>query len=235
MRSGEFMAEIDAGSQRHAARSRAPLATIHILLCLALAPIARAHASPPAPVLDARALNYHRNKATLGVAGMSTLTAWALANLAGGAIGNFTTTGSTHYFHQGNAAWNSVNLVLGVVGVVNNTRSRRRPLDLVAGRRDSHRSQVAFIVNAGLDVLYLGAGAAMWQLGPIAPKPDTQARLVGYGQALVLQGAFLFAFDVAMAIAHQRLRDGVGRRQNLSVAITPRLEGGAMLGLRFQR
>lgn len=199
------------------------------------------NAAPPAPntaapPLDARALTYHRRRTTLGLAGMSTLTTWSLANIAGGTIGNFTTTGSAHYFHQGNAMWNSVNLVLGVVGIINETRARKRPVDLGAGRISSHKSQLAFIINAGLDVLYVSSGAVLWQLGPTARSEPMQHRLTGYGQALVLQGAFLFAFDVGMALAHELLPDGVRpANRTLSVAILPRLEGGAMLGIRFQR
>jgi hypothetical protein len=212
-----------------------------LVLALALASPGPARAAPrpltpeAPPALDTRALTYHRERTRLGLIGMSTLTAWSLANIAGGTIGNFTTTGQARFFHQGNAAWNSVNLVLGVIGVVNAARARERPVSLTAGLTDSHRSQVAFIINTGLDVLYISTGAAMWKLGPIAPRPATQARLIGYGQALVLQGAALFAFDLAMALAHQRLRGRTSARRNLSVSLVPRLEGGAMLGLRFQR
>lgn len=209
------------------------------LLLLALLP-APADTAAPAPTVevspapDARALAYHRRRTTLGLAGMSTLTGWSLLNIAGGTIGHFTTTGHTRHFHQGNAMWNSVNLVLGVVGLIGETRARKRPLGLTEGRLRSHRSQLAFVINAGLDVLYVGSGAVLWQLGPTARGPAMQDRLVGYGQALVLQGAFLFAFDVGMAVAHQLLPDGVRGDGRLSVAVLPRLEGGATLGLRFR-
>ncbi len=213
-----------------------------LALALTLLPTITSAAPPtpatagPAPPQDARALTYHRRRTTLGLAGMSTLTTWSLANIAGGTIGNFTTTGSAHYFHQGNAMWNSVNLVLGVVGIINETRARKRPVDLRAGRISSHKSQLAFIINAGLDVLYVSSGAVLWQLGPTARTEPMQHRLTGYGQALVLQGAFLFAFDVGMALAHELLPDGVRpANRTLSVAIFPCLEGGAMLGIRFQR
>lgn len=207
------------------------------LLLLALLPAPPGAAPAPIaapPAVDARALAYHRRRVTLGLAGMSTLTGWSLINIAGGTLGNFTTTGHSRYFHQGNAMWNSVNLVLGVVGLISETRARSRPLGLAEGRLRSHRSQLAFVINAGLDVLYVSSGAVLWQLGPTARNPAMQDRLVGYGQALVLQGAFLFAFDVGMALAHQLLPDGVRGDGKLSVAIFPRLEGGATLGLRLR-
>lgn len=229
---------------RHILRAAPALALLAPLPAGAATPAATPTATPTAtpaatpaapevgPALAPRDLTYHRRRVTLDLGGMSTLTTWSLLNIAGGTVGNFTTTGSTHYFHQGNAMWNSVNLVLGVVGLINATRARKRPIDRTAGRLQSHRSQLAFIINAGLDVLYVSTGAVLWKLGPTAQNPALPDRLVGYGQALVLQGAFLFAFDVGMAVAHQLLPDGV--RGNVSVAIVPRLEGGAMLGLRLR-
>ncbi len=156
--------------------------------------------APPEPTLTQEDRAYHRERTTLGIAGMTTLTGWAVANIAGGLAGNFTTSeGPLRYFHQGNAAWNSVNLVLGVIGLVGQTRERRRPVPLAVGRGSARKAQLAFLVNGALDVLYIGAGAASWQLA--AGRSD---RFVGYGQALVLQGAFLFVFDFAMAWAHER-------------------------------
>ena len=200
----------------------------------AASPAASPTTAEVAPAPSTRALTYQRRRITLDLGGMSTLTTWSLLNIAGGAVGSFTTTGSTRHFHQGNAMWNSVNLVLGVVGLIHATRARKRPLDLTAGRLESHRSQLAFVINAGLDVLYVSTGAVLWELGPTARNPALPDRLVGYGQALVLQGAFLFAFDVGMAVAHQLLPDGLRGDRDLSVALVPRREGGAMLGLRFR-
>lgn len=217
---------------RHILRAAPALALLAPLPAGAATPAATPAAPEVGPALAPRDLSYHRRRITLDLGGMSTLTTWSLLNIAGGTVGNFTTTGPTRYFHQGNAMWNSVNLVLGVVGLINATRARKRPIDLTAGRLQSHRSQLAFIINAGLDVLYVSTGAVLWKLGPTAQNPALPDRLVGYGQALVLQGAFLFAFDVGMAAAHQLLPDGV--RGNVSLAIVPRLEGGAMLGLRLR-
>ncbi len=196
-------------------------------------PANEAEASPSN--LDARQLAHHRRRTTLGIAGMSVLTTWSVANIAGGTIGNFATTGRARFFHQGNALWNTVNLVIGVIGLVGQSRERKRPVDLATSRTRSEKAQLAFAINAGLDVLYIGAGGAMWQLGQDTLEGPTQARVVGYGQALVLQGAFLFAFDVAMLAAHEHLSDRMkAANGTLSVALVPRIEGGAMIGARFR-
>lgn len=168
-------------------------------LCLA-APAPIGPEPPPAATAEDRA--YHRQRTTLGIAGMSTLTGWAAVNIAAGLTGSLTSEGQLRYFHQGNAAWNSVNLVLGVVGLVDQLRARRRFVDLATGLRAARRARLAFLVNGALDVAYIGAGAVMWQLA--FGRSD---RFTGYGQVLVLQGAFLFGFDFAMAFAHElRLR-----------------------------
>ena len=50
-------------------------------------------------------------------------------------------------------------------------------------------------------MLYVSTGAILWMLGRDLGHP----RIHGYGEALVLQGAFLYVFDVAMMLGHERL------------------------------
>lgn len=171
--------------------------TLSAWLWLAVPPAIGPALPPVATTEEDRAA--HRRRTTVGIAGMSTLTGWAVANIAGGLAGGLTSEGRLRHFHLGNAAWNSVNLVLGVVGLVGQLRARRRVLDLASGVRAARRTQLGFLVNGALDVVYIGAGAAMWQLAR-----GRSERLEGYGRALVLQGGFLFGFDFAMAWAYER-------------------------------
>ena len=178
-------------------------------------------APAPAPTPDPVAMTEHRRRVRLNFGGMATLTAWSVANIAGGLAGNFTSEGQLRYFHQGNAAWNSVNLVLGVIGLVNAGRSRNRVPDRERGRADARKSQLAYAINASLDVVYAGVGVSMGRLG----TAHTQPRIAGYGQALVLQGSFLFAFDVAMMLGHEILLNQSGRTSPLArlrPALAPR-------------
>ena len=182
---------------------------------------ARPRRARPSPV----ALDYHRRRTTLGLAGMGTLTGWAVANLGGGIYGWLTTRGPTRFFHEGNAAWNTVNLALGITGLVSERRDRRAPVDLATGRARARDDQKVFGINAGLDVVYLSAGAILWSLGRDF-GPD---RVLGYGRALILQGAFLFVFDVGMMLAHER------QLSRAPVTVLPtamlRPEGGVTAGL----
>jgi hypothetical protein len=50
------------------------------------------------------------------------------------------------------------------------------------------------LFNAGLDVGYMALGAFLWERGL---RKDSD-RLTGYGQSLILQGGFLFTFDLVL-------------------------------------
>ena len=179
--------------------------TIAAALALAAAPGDPSELRPPAPgvILDhpARALDRRRVRVQTG--GMALLTAWSIANLGGGLAGNLVVPAGrdARYFHQMNWAWNTVNLTLGAVGLAGARRDHRRarPRPRGAVLQDITRAQRVFAVNALLDVVYMVGGYATWEIGKDRESP----RLRGYGQAVVLQGAFLLAFDLAMIFAHE--------------------------------
>lgn len=69
-------------------------------------------------------------------------------------------------------------------------------------RDASHRLEKILLFNAGIDLAYMAVGGWMWDRGSrglSGPSGVDAERLTGWGQALVLQGGFLFAFDVVMA------------------------------------
>ena len=189
---------------------------------------------PPAPTetkVEPPALTYHRHRTLLGMAGMGALTGWAVGNIATGIAGTFSSSGPARYFHQSNAAWNTVNLALGIWGMVGQHRESRSAVDLTTGRARARRAQQVFGINAGLDVLYVGTGAVMWSVA----QGRAHDRLQGYGQSLVLQGSFLFAFDVGMMLGHEWLIDHYGRDPSTPWTLRPtaalRPEGGLMAGI----
>lgn len=157
----------------------------------------------PAPVEgDVRALaSYQRAHKRTQLAGMGVLGGWALVNIAGGVALSFTDR-ERRFFHQGNAIWNSVNLAIAIAGVAGNAR-KKPPLETwQAAQRLWRRTQRTYLVNALVDLVYIAAGSATMAIG----QHYGQRRVRGYGTAVAFQGAFLFAFDVGMALAHDRLR-----------------------------
>jgi len=131
-------------------------------------------------------------------AGTAVLGGVAVANLAGGTTGYFTAKDPTwKAFHGTNAAWNTVNLGLAAAGAVS---MARRPEESRSARLErGQRLHRVLAINAGLDVGYMAAGGTMWALGAHDDHPE----LVGAGSALLLQGAFLLAFDLTWRARHR--------------------------------
>lgn len=154
--------------------------------------------------------------------GMYVLGGWALANLATGAYGWANTTGSTKYFHQMNFFWNTINL--GIAGFSFYSAAQMEPLRMSPQEMmDEHmRFENLYLINAGLDIAYIGTGFLLRYMSPRSQKrPDL---LMGYGNSVILQGGFLFLFDGVMYLVQRHNRLDFMNDMNLSV-----LPGGALL------
>lgn len=149
--------------------------------------------------------------------GMYVLGSWAILNMATGAYGMTTTEGSTKYFHQMNLFWNTVNLGIAGFALYNNLHT---DVSLLSDQQimDKHfKSEKLFLINAGLDVVYMAGGAFMVHKSKSSTKrPDL---LKGYGNSVILQGGFLLVFDAAMYfIQHAHSNRFL---ENLQVGFTP--------------
>lgn len=125
--------------------------------------------------------------------GMLVLGGWALSNLTVGGIGMTQTSGSTKYFHQMNAAWNSVNLAIAGFGYYG-LRNQSADMSLSETLRKFHNFEKILLFNAGLDIGYIAIGGYLLEQG----IRTNDKRLVGYGQSMILQGGFLFVFDAVL-------------------------------------
>lgn len=105
------------------------------------------------------------------------------------------------YFQQMNVFWNVINLGLATSGYLSSASEPLHALsikDVVEGQASIER---ILLLNAGLDVAYIATGA--WFMERSKTDTSHSAQWQGYGQSLILQGGFLFAFDVAVfAIQH---------------------------------
>lgn len=161
--------------------------------------------------------------------GMIALTGWAGVNLVGGSLGAALDRGPARWFHGANAAWNSVNLALGVAGWVQSYRGREAE-DLTSARRAGRRKVTIFAVNLGLDVVYAGVGGGLLVAGARSGDPRRADPLLGIGGALIFQGAFLMAFDAGMAALHA---DFNGRLELSPALVLSPEQRGVQLRLRF--
>ena len=126
---------------------------------------------------------------------MTVLGTWAIGNIAAGAALQGRSTGDAKYFHRMNAYWNVVNL--GLAGISFYTIGRTDPgsFGLTESVAEHYKIQKILLFNAGLDVGYMLGGAYLLER---ARRPDQARpeRLRGFGRSIVLQGAFLFLFDL---------------------------------------
>ncbi len=135
--------------------------------------------------------------------GMAVLGGWAVGNIAIGTALSFSTQEDTRYFHQMNAAWNLVNLSIAGVGLLTTGRNDASE-DFISANEIQRRLESALLFNAGLDIGYMAAGWALLERSRRG-LPDS-ARLSGFGSALILQGGFLFAFDLIVYLALRQSR-----------------------------
>ena len=132
--------------------------------------------------------------------GMMVLGGWALANIAGGIVLSNNTDGSQKYFHQMNAGWNTINLAIAGFGYYAAMRTDPGSFDLYQSINEQHKFQKILLFNAGLDVGYMLGGLYMIERSKnTTNKPE---RLKGFGQAIILQGGFLLAFDLVNYFIH---------------------------------
>lgn len=126
---------------------------------------------------------------------MSSLTGWAAGNMVAGGIMMSNTTGQERYFHQMNLCWNVVNLGIGVPGLIGTFKKKQ--LDFEGTYKYQKRIENIYMLNAGLDVAYVATG---WGLNNFGKTKEGQLgdRLKGYGNSLVLQGAYLFLHDIVV-------------------------------------
>ncbi len=126
---------------------------------------------------------------------------WAIVSLVLGGVAMVFTEGQWHHFVHMNAAWGSINLLIATwclyqAKQISPTLSAR-----VTARKERKFRQ--FIgVNLGLDLLYLVAGQWLYQLA--VGSVTKSALLLGFGQAVGLQGLALLILDTSSMLVSIR-------------------------------
>jgi hypothetical protein len=128
--------------------------------------------------------------------GMLVLGGWAIANMTQGAIGNFKYTDERKYFSQMNLMWNVVNVGIASYAIYQINSMDIASLSPEQMAQKFTQSQNLYLINSGLDILYMAGGLFMINASKKSVKNEFM--LKGYGQSVILQGGFLLAFDLAM-------------------------------------
>ena len=132
---------------------------------------------------------------------MLTLTTWSSANIIASSIGWASAgNGEAKYFHQMNVMWSGINIGLALPGYFK-ARNSNAQISLGNTLRKQSETEQAFLFNTGLDIAYVTAGFLLKSEGKHnIPK---QAQFNGFGNGLLLQGGFLFLFDLSAYIIHR--------------------------------
>lgn len=140
--------------------------------------------------------DFNENRLKITKTGMYTLGAWAVGNMvvSGIVLGN--AGGSQKHFHQMNIYWNIVNLGLAGSGLYSAITADPASFDLAASISEQAKMEKLLLFNAGLDIGYMAAGLWMMERSKnIQKNPELWE---GFGKSVILQGAFLFVFDLAL-------------------------------------
>lgn len=135
--------------------------------------------------------------------GMKVLGAWGGLNLISGVIGIAAAKDDEwKAFHEMNAIWGAVNGGIAIMGYAGSRKELEEKLSCSKLLQRYEGTKRLYLINAGLDVIYMGAGGLLWQHGDHTANNAAMWR--GFGKSLVVQGAFLFVFDNVMFASHQR-------------------------------
>jgi len=136
--------------------------------------------------------------------GMLVLGGWAVGNIATGALLAGQRSGEDKYFHIMNIGWNAVNLGLATVGYLNAINGDPASYDMAATIQQQYNIEKILLLNTGLDVGYMLGGLYLMERSKNNNK--NPERLKGFGKSIILQGAFLFTFDLIFYFTHAQTR-----------------------------
>ncbi len=136
--------------------------------------------------------------------GMIVLGSWAIGNIAAGTTLIGQRSGEDKYFHLMNIGWNAVNLSLATFGYLHAVQADPTDYNLQAVVQAQYRIEKLLLLNTGLDVGYMLGGLYLMERSKTAAK--NPERLKGFGKSIVLQGGFLFVFDLASYFVHANTR-----------------------------
>jgi hypothetical protein len=157
----------------------------------------------------------------LNTAGMCVLGGWAVANMALGTYGWINYTGEQKYFSQMNLFWNTVNLAIAGFSLHGSGQVDCSALSAADALARQMNTEKVLLINAGLDAAYIGTG---FLLRHLATKSEKRVDMLkGYGNSVILQGAFLMIFDLSFCgILHGHRPEFIS---GMGISVSPAMTG----------
>jgi len=132
---------------------------------------------------------------------MIALAGWSAANIVVSGVATNTRNREMRYFHQMNVMWSGINLAIAGLGYWGTRKEKIDNPTLAAVLKHQNRIEKTYLINAGLDVVYVGAGLLMNQTSDNQKNPD---KFKGYGNSIMLQGGFLLLYDAIIYSIHRK-------------------------------
>ena len=149
------------------------------------------------------AKEYNKQRLLINLKGMQVLGGWGIANVALGTAGYFAAKEDEwKYFHGMNAAWGLINTGIAGYGIARVKKQALERPDLNKAYQHYRQDKKVLMINMGLDAVYIGAGYYLMSLSNTDHNNPQQYR--GFGRAVMIQGAFLLAFDNILLLSHNK-------------------------------
>jgi hypothetical protein len=145
--------------------------------------------------------NFEKERISIQKKSMIALAGWSVANIVVSGIATDTRNKEMRYFHQMNVMWGSINLALAGLGYWGADREKIENPTLAAVLKHQNKIEKTYLINAGLDVVYMGAGLLMNKTSDNQKNPE---KFKGYGNSILLQGGFLLVYDAIIYAIHKK-------------------------------
>jgi hypothetical protein len=132
---------------------------------------------------------------------MMVLGGWSVANIVVSGIATNTRNKEMRYFHQMNVMWGGINLAIAGLGYWGAGKEKINNPTMEAVLKHQNKIEKTYLINAGLDVVYIGSGLLMNQLSDNQKNPE---KFKGYGNSIMLQGGFLLLYDAIIYAIHRK-------------------------------
>ncbi|WP_375561915.1 hypothetical protein ACE193_05040 [Bernardetia sp. OM2101] len=141
------------------------------------------------PQINKKRLSLQKNS-------MYVLGGWSVTNFAysGATLAAGVENGENKYFHQFNIYWNTVNFALAGSSLL--FAKKDTDLNYAQTLKAYHSTESLFLLNTGIDIGYMATGLYLRERAKTSTNTKNTNQLLGYGKSLILQGGFLFLFDL---------------------------------------
>ena len=184
---------------------------IIILICLA-------GVSLPAFSQKDILIKYEKERINYSKRSMLVLGGWSAANMIVSGIATNTRNREMRYFHQMNVMWGGINLAIAGLGYWGAGREKIDNPTLADVLKHQNKIEKTYLINAGLDVVYIGAGLLMNKTSDNQKNPD---KFKGYGNSIMLQGGFLLLYDAIIYSIHRKHGKQLNGMEKLTVSGGP--------------